>query len=323
MLAALLLEPGRIVIDEAPDPTVGPEDVRVAVGGVGLCGSDLSVYRGKWSAPAYPWIMGHEAFGHIEAVGSEVGESRVGELVVIEPNVACGDCPECHRGRSSACRRRQSVGMNRPGALAQKVVVPTSRAWPVGELEPEDLVCVEPLTVVETALRRLPTELPERALVVGVGAQGLLMTMALRRRGVGVHVIDLNPERVSFAVDNLGAEAVETGDEGSFPLVVDTSGVPDALAAAVSHAEVGATIIELGLESAPFELNAETLVRNQLVLRGSLTYDHPADFRWTTTLLGVGGISPGRVISDEYPLADAQLAFESSSRAAGKTWIRI
>lgn len=322
MLAALLVEPGRIVVDEVAEPDVGPDEVRIAVGGVGLCGSDLSVFSGKWTAPRYPWIMGHEAFGTIEAVGADVERARLGELVVIEPNVACRDCFECGRGRTSGCRRRQSVGMNRPGALAEMVVVPADRAWPMAAIEPRDLVCVEPFTVVETALRRLPGELPEEALVVGVGAQGLLMTLALARRGVRAWVRDVNPERVAFATERLGAVALDPGDDRQFDLIVDTTGVPEAVAEAVSRSQVGATIVELGLEKREFQLNAETLVRRQVVLLGSLTYDHPGDFEWSTALVSDGNIAPGRVISHEHPFAGAQEAFESSVRAPGKTWIR-
>ena len=72
MKAALLVGPGEIVIDEVPEPVLGPDDVMIAVGGVGLCGSDLSVFSGKWASPGSPWIMGHEAFGTIEAVGERV-----------------------------------------------------------------------------------------------------------------------------------------------------------------------------------------------------------------------------------------------------------
>ena len=69
MKAALLVRPGQIVVEEIPEPEVGRDEVRIAVGGVGLCGSDLSVFSGTWAAPSYPWVMGHEAFGTIEAVG--------------------------------------------------------------------------------------------------------------------------------------------------------------------------------------------------------------------------------------------------------------
>jgi alcohol dehydrogenase/L-iditol 2-dehydrogenase len=90
--AALLVEPGRIELGDVPPPTPGPGDVRVAVVGVGLCGSDMSVFRGVWDAPTVPWIMGHEAFGTVVAVGRGVPSTRLGEMVVIEPNAVCGTC---------------------------------------------------------------------------------------------------------------------------------------------------------------------------------------------------------------------------------------
>jgi alcohol dehydrogenase/L-iditol 2-dehydrogenase len=317
------VEPGRIVVDDVPEPEFGPGDVRIAVGGVGLCGSDMSVFLGKWQAPHYPWIMGHEAFGVIERVGVDVDEGRLGDVVVIEPNVACQDCPECGQGRTSACRRRQSLGMYRQGALAEKVVVPARLAWPIDHPEARDLVCVEPLAIVDTALHRLPTPLPETALVIGAGAQGLLMSLALLGRGVDVQVTDLNPDRVTFASQTLGARSLQPDDDRVFEFIVDTTGAPDAVAEAMRRSAVGATILELGLEKRPLELSAETLVRRQIVLRGSLTYDHPQDFRRVTSLVESRAVSPGRVISDEHPLPAAQRAFEASQAARGKTWIRL
>jgi alcohol dehydrogenase/L-iditol 2-dehydrogenase len=319
----MLIEPGRIEIDDVREPEVGPDDVRIAVIGVGLCGSDVSVFHGRWKAPEYPWIQGHEAFGTIEGVGDHVAPTRLGETVVLEPNVACGACDQCRRGRTSACPGRQSVGMNRPGAIAEKLVVPSRNAWAVRPRAAADLVCAEPLTVVEAALRRLATPLPGAALVIGVGAQGLLMCVALERRGVRVHAFDVNEERVAFA-GTLGAIALAESDAGArFDLVVETSGHPEAVALAVARAEIGGTIVELGLESRPFELSAQTLVRRQLVLRGSLTYDHPGDFRSTVALLDGELVAPGRVVTDEYEFEDAQRAFEQCATARGKSWIRV
>jgi alcohol dehydrogenase/L-iditol 2-dehydrogenase len=79
----------------------------------------------------------------------------------------------------------------------------------------------------------------------------------------------------------------------------------------------------LSLDAAPFEITAQTLVRRQLIVRGSLTYDHPSDFRGTVARVQAGEISPGRVITDEYSLADVQRAFDASDSANGKTWIRV
>lgn len=322
MKAALLAEPGKIVIDEVDDPEPGPNEVRIAVGGVGLCGSDSSVFSGRWKAPAYPWIMGHEAYGVIDALGRDVSPDRIGQTVVVEPNVACFTCEQCTRGWTSACAGRRSVGMNRSGALCEYLIVPSRFAWSTSGLSATDLVCVEPTTVVTAALRRLEWALPDSALVVGVGAQGLTMSLALMNRGVDVYVQDLNQDRVAFAKE-LGALGVPKKQGERFRLVVDTVGSPESVAALLDHVEYGGTVLFLGLDSRPLELNSQTLVRRQLILQGSLTYDHPGDFESTIALISERRLAPGRIVTDEYPLEEAQLAFETSRTARGKTWIRI
>ena len=297
--------------------------MRIAVGGVGLCGSDLSVFSGAWTAPSYPWVMGHEAFGTIDAVGPGVDPGRIGQTVVVEPNVACLTCAQCRRGLTSACVARQSVGMNRPGALAERLVVPARFAWPIHGVSPTDLVCVEPMAVVTAALRRTGSPLPASVLVVGVGAQGLLMSLALLDRSIDVHVRDVNPERVAHAI-RLGAIAAALNDdERRFDLVVDTVGSPGTADVALGSLEVGGTLLLLGLDNHPWEVTAQTIVRRQAVVRGSLTYDHPADFEAAIRIVADERFGPGRIVSDEYPLADAQAAFDHSPSAAGKTWIRI
>ena len=265
--------------------------------------------------------MGHEAFGTIEAVGQAVPSTRLGETVVIEPN-ACGTCEPCRRGRTSACKQRQSMGMNRPGSLAEQVVVPTQHAWRVSTGTAEDLVCVEPLTVVETALRRLRAPVPASVLVVGVGAQGSLMCLALQRRGAEVVVADVNPERTAFAV-GLGAVALEdAGTERRFDLVVDTAGTPPAVELALARAEVGGTIIELSLDARPFELTARSLVRRQLTLQGSLTYDHPQDFADAVARLeGVGEARSNR--DRRIPARQCAARFRASRVRPGQDLDRV
>ena len=322
MTAALLLEPGKIEVRDVAEPEVGPGDVRIAVQGVGLCGSDLSVFSGRWTTPYFPWVMGHEAFGTVEAVGDGVPSERIGQMVVVEPNVACLTCFQCELGRTSACEARQSVGMNRQGALAERLVVPSHFAWPLSGSD-EDLVCVEPATVVLSALRRLGTPLPGSALVIGVGAQGLLMALVLVGRGVAVHAYDVNPDRVAFA-ETLGARAAGmAASNAPFDLVIDTVGSPASVEVALERLAVGGTVLILGLDSRPFELTAQMLVRRQAVLRGSLTYDHPLDFEATVRMIGARQLAPGRIVSDTYPLDDTQLAFDRAGSTRGKTWIRV
>ena len=86
---------------------------------------------------------------------------------------------------------------------------------------------------------------------------------------------------------------------------------------------MGGTLLLLGLDGRPLDLTAQTLVRRQLVVRGSLTYDHPGDFGAAVELVAAGAFSPRRIVTDEYPLERSQEGFDRSPSASGKTWIRI
>jgi alcohol dehydrogenase/L-iditol 2-dehydrogenase len=140
----------------------------------------------------------------------------------------------------------------------------------------------------------------------------MMMTLALVDRGVTVHAEDVNPERVAFAAE-LGGAGAATDVDQRFPLVVDTVGSPSSMAVSLDRIAVGGLLLCLGLDNRTIELT----------LRGSLTYDHPTDFEATTALIAAGRFAAGRVITDEYPLEAAQLAFEGNRSARGKTWIRV
>ena len=244
--AALLVRPGVIVVDEVADPSLGPDDVarrgrrrrpvRLGRQRVSRHVDRPRAIRGYWatrsSASSMPSANGCRASA--SASSSYRAEHPVFSLrrmrawsiiLVLTPT---------------------SVGMNRPGGLADKVVVPSPFAWKV-DLEPAtDLVCIEPLTVVETALSRLPGPLPASALVVGAGAQGLLMCLALLRRGVDVHAIDLNPDRVALAA-KLGAEAA-SADEWR-PAIRPghrLAGTPESMQTALDRIDTWGTLVVLG-----------------------------------------------------------------------------
>jgi alcohol dehydrogenase/L-iditol 2-dehydrogenase len=146
------------------------------------------------------------------------------------------------------------------------------------------------------------------------------MCAALLRRGLRVQVVDVNQDRVQFAL-GLGAESEQTDER--FDLVVDTVGSPDSNTTAIGHAAVGATLLVLGLDGRPLGLTSQTLVRRQLEIRGSLTYDHPADFRETIALVERDRLDLGRIVAHEYPLEEVQEAFDRGPSAPGKTWIRV
>jgi 2-desacetyl-2-hydroxyethyl bacteriochlorophyllide A dehydrogenase len=311
------------VVDDWPEPRADSGQVVVRVRGVGVCGSDLSLLSGHWRPPYRPWVPGHEAFGEIVAAGPGVGRERIGQRVAIEPNFPCLACPACRSGLTSGCSDRRSLGFSVPGTLAEQIAVPASFAWEVpSDWSDEDAVCTEPLTVALAAIRRsglsgFVSGADVRCLVVGVGSQGAMLCAGLVASGLRPHVIEPHAGRRLLAGE-LGAR-VAGADDGDFDVVFETSGTSAALADAVERTAAGGTVVLIGLASKPAPLATEVVVRRQLRIQGSLTYDHPRDFAAVVKR----NLHPGRVLRACYPLAEAEHAFRAAREVPGKTWIRL
>ncbi|WP_353942482.1 alcohol dehydrogenase catalytic domain-containing protein [Streptomyces sp. HUAS MG91] len=321
MKAVVLTAPRRLaVVDDLPEPVPGPGDVVVALEGLGVCGSDLSVYEGHRAVPATPWVVGHEAFGRIVATGSAVTGHTVGRRVVVEPNYACLDCADCRRGLTSACPHRAIVGMNAPGLLAERFAVPAGFAHAVpDDLDVRDLAAFEPYAVARTAVARSGITKGERALVLGAGAQGLLVSQSLLALGAEPVVVELQPGRLARAVA-LGATAAGDDDRG-FLRLYETTGAAPALAAALPRLAPGATLTLIGLDPAPLPLTTDQVVRGLLTIQGSLIYDHPHDFRAALDDITSGRVHPSVALTTRYAFQDAPRAFAEARGQAGKTWI--
>lgn len=324
MRAIVLTGPGQVeVAHDWPEPRLGDGDVLVAVRAVGLCGSDLGVYEGHRVTPALPWVMGHEGGGEIVAIGPGVTDRRVGQRVVIEPNYSCLACPSCRSGLTSACPSRDIVGMNAAGLLAERVAVPARFAWPVPDsVTDEALACLEPLAVARAAIRRCRAAPGDECLVVGAGSQGLLLCHALLALGAQPYVTEPHPGRLALA-ERIGAKRADAAGPGGFPLVFDTAGVPATWEIALRAVAPAGSIVMIGMDSAPASLSTMDLVRRQLVLRGSLIYDHPADFAGTIASVADGALSPSRVLQRAFGPEEVADAFAGARSAPGKSWIDL
>ena len=195
MRAVALVAPGQVeIVDDWPEPDPGPGEVVVRIRGVGLCGSDLSIYDGTRQVPGMPWVFGHEGGGDIVAVGTGVADREVGQRVVIEPNFADGSCAACLAGHTSACDNRQILAITRTGILAERVAVPAGYTWPVSSDWPDvALACVEPLVVAHTAVRRAGVPVGADCLVIGAGSQGQLVCQSLMAAGAQPYVMEPHP----------------------------------------------------------------------------------------------------------------------------------
>jgi len=318
------------VVDDWPAPACGPADVVVRMRGVGLCGSDLAVYAGKRPAPFLPWVMGHEGGGEIVAVGARVADRQVGQRVVVEPNYCCFACPPCRAGRTSACQDRRIVGINHAGLLAELAAVPARFTWPVpATLSDQALVCLEPLTIARTAVRRSGVRPADSCLVIGTGSQGLFVCMALVGIGARPDVIEPDQRRLDLAkqlgarpapADGDGGGGGESG--GDYQFVFEASGAPAAWEPALRHVAATGTVLLIGQSPEPVRLATMTLVQRQLTVRGTLIYDHPGDFADTLAAVATDGSHPEQVVRASFPFEEAPLAFAEARNVPGKSWIQ-
>lgn len=143
------------VVDVA-DPSPGPDDVVVQVAACGVCGTDVHILHGEF-APRLPVTPGHELAGTVVAVGRDVAGLRVGDVVAADPNLYCGRCHYCRRGRGNLCERFAAVGVTHPGAAAEYVAVPASNCVRLpGHVRAEDAVdCTGAPSAIEDGLARV------------------------------------------------------------------------------------------------------------------------------------------------------------------------
>ncbi len=324
MKAAVLSGPRQLEVVDWPTPVCESEEVLIQIWGVGICGSDGALYAGHWGF-ARPFVIGHEGFGRIVGVGSAVKDRELGSLVVVEPNIVCGECALCRRGRSSLCVQKRSIGVGSDGLCAEFAKVPAQFAWPLPDwIRPEDAVCIEPLAVALAAIREARAQPGAHVTVFGAGAQGLLLTVALAAQGAAPHVVDPQPERLAIA-RGLGAAStsLEAPEGPDSDVVFETSGAPTAVSAAIAVAGPGATVVLVGLGHQSATLDAAWVVRQRLRIVGSLIYQHPIDFISTIDLVTSGALRPGVVLRHAFRLEEADRALRKAPTLPGKSWITV
>src|SRR5437879_1827250 len=112
MRAFVIDEPGKARVIEVERPTPGAEEVLLRTRVVGMCGTDLSTFRGKNPLVSYPRIPGHEIAATIEQTGSGVPATfQPGMNITLSPYTSCGKCASCKRGRVNACQFNQTLGV--------------------------------------------------------------------------------------------------------------------------------------------------------------------------------------------------------------------
>jgi len=181
MKSIVVTQPGVLAIQVGERPQPGPDEVRVKVKYAGVCGSDVHIYRGHNPFASYPRIIGHEFFGHIDAVGTNIDQGRIGQRVVIDPVLSCGQCYPCSVGRPNVCLHLQVLGVHRDGGFSEYACVPARNAYvTTAAISDRQAVLIEPFSIAANITAQLRPDQRDIALVYGAGPMGLAVIQVLK-----------------------------------------------------------------------------------------------------------------------------------------------
>lgn len=271
-------------MDDIPQPEVSHNDVLIRVLKTSICGTDLHIYNwDEWAQKTIPVPMaiGHEFYGEVAEVGSEVTGIKPGDRVSGEGHITCGYCRNCRAGRRHLCRNTQGLGVNRPGCFAEYVNLPAFNTFTVPESIGDDIAAIlDPLgNATHTALSF--DLVGEDVLITGAGPIGIMATAIARHVGARNLVItDVNDYRLNLAremgatrVLNVEGDSVDQAmkdlrmKEG-FDVGLEMSGNAGALREMLRVMVNGGRIALLGILPGEISIDWNEVIFKGLIIKG-------------------------------------------------------
>ena len=219
MAAAVYQSPGVLTVEERKVPRPGPDQLVVRVHACGICGSDIHQLRDGWGFTPGA-VAGHEWSGTVAAVGDDVADWSVGELVVGGAGPRCGTCRRCLEGKPSQCENRHSMtGEQTDGAFAEYIVCRAAGVLRLPEgLSARHAALAEPLSVALHGITRSGVAPGDTVMVFGAGPIGALSVAALQVMGISdITVVEPHEGRRRLAADLGVTSLVDPEDLEVFP----------------------------------------------------------------------------------------------------------
>jgi len=326
MRAVRLQGVGRIELAEIPDPTPGPGEILVRIEAAGICGTDRHLYKGEFPC-APPVTLGHEFAGEVIACGPGVSLA-VGTRVACDPNIACGACEQCLRGRTNLCQRNVAVGIHRDGGFADLCAFPAHRAVPVPDLHPHHAAFAEPLACTLHGVD-LGAPVPgEQVIVLGGGVIGLLAVQLARNAGAEVTLVTRHPAKRELA-HQIGATRTAATEEEArallpkgADLVLECAGVAETVEMAPRLTRSGGRVVVLGVlpQGEKVRIEPFDLLFREIQLLHS--FINPFTQTRAAAMLASGRVNVAPLISRIIPLSEAAATIANPA-AAGEVKVLV
>lgn len=325
MSAAVFHGAGDVRVEQVPMPEVAADEALLRVSAVGVCGTDAhEFYSGPHMFPIHqrhthsghegPMTLGHEIAGEVVALGSQVSDFFIGDLVVSGAGVACHECVQCLRGRTNLCEHYWTVGLQRNGGAAEYVAVPSNTLFHAGGISPDLAGLAQPMSIAVHAVSRARVTSSDQVVILGVGGIGAFLTVALAEKAASVAALDLDKDRLRIAQRN-GADFVSDVSMvldiqklkqqwGIRPTVIfEVSGTQAGLDSALDWLEPGGRLVLVGLQHGQGELNLRKLSLIEHEIIGTNAHVVGDDMPEAIRILRESNADWSLIAPEIYPLA--------------------
>ncbi len=332
----ILEAPKKLRMTECEIPEPEKDQVRIRVKRVGVCGSDLTIYRGLHPYVTLPVVMGHEIAGRIDAVGADVKDLKVDQRVAIIPHKVCGGCDACKNEIYNFCEQLRCTGAEADGAYCDYFCIESRMVLPIPDsMSMEAAAMLEPACVAYHGAKRANVKRDDIALVIGAGPIGIFCMQSIKALGAKkVFIADMAPDRLELA-QSLGADGIINvknesvadglerlcGGENKVSLYYDCVGEKGyVLNDILKAAPRGSRVVVIGVLQNEYVLpNLPDFVQHELSLMGTTMYV-PNDYREMIKLMDSGKIKTQGIISHTIGLEELPELLEQLDNRAIQTF---
>ena len=280
-----------------------------------ICGTDYHIYEGTQPYLQYPRVMGHELSAEVIEASATSALKR-GQIVVVNPYIACGTCIACRNGKPNCCMRIAVLGVHRDGGMTELLSLPEGNLYPAGALSIEQAATVEFLAIGAHGVRRAGVRQGTRCLVIGAGPIGLGAAIFAQIDGAAITVMDRDPDRVALAksiidgaesilASDRTAEAVAEATQGDgFDVVIDATGNRMSMESAFGYVAHGGSYVLLGLIREQITFSDPEFHKRETTLLASRNA-LASDFEHVMAALASGRVPLNKLITHRTTLAGA------------------
>ncbi|WP_236897114.1 zinc-binding alcohol dehydrogenase family protein [Clostridium beijerinckii] len=322
MKTVMINKPNDLQIIEMDKPLITEHDnVLIKMKAAGICGSDVHIYHGQNAAATYPRVIGHEMVGEVVEVGSNITKIKVGDRVIVDQVVNCGECYACRKGRGNVCASLKVRGVHIHGGYREYIAVPESDVYVLPDnLSYEDAVMIEPATIAVQSCSRAELSKEDTLLILGCGALGSSILKIARLSGATIIAVDVVDEKIeeakkngaTYGINLLKEDVVARAREltgGYGPTVsIDAACTKDSLATLLELTGNAGRVITMGFSVEPTAVTQFKITAKELDVKGSRLQNKK--FQEVLNLVAEGKLDLRNSISHKFNFLDAQKAFD-------------